>query len=101
MLPSSIAAIRTPKDDRCAGVCLGLETRTHMLVSDGCHRHRVLAADGTATTLHAASDGHGGGDIMVGVNGFLWSPKYQQCIAYCTAAYHVNATITFLQHVVE
>jgi hypothetical protein len=75
-----------------------------MLVSDGCHRHthrHTLAADGIATTLHAADDGHNGGDIKVGVKGFLWSLKYQQCIAYCTAAYHVNATITYLQHVDE
>lgn len=101
MLPCSIAATRAPKADTCAGVHLGLETRTHMVVSDGCHRHTAWAADAMVTSLHAADDGHDARNIKVGVKGFLWSPKYQQCNAYCTAADHVNATTTFLQHVDE
>ncbi len=50
-----------------------------MLVSDGCHRHRALAADATATTLHAdgmattlhaADDGHDARNIKVGAKAY-------------------------------
>ena len=94
----SVAAIRASEMTGVQVFVWAWKTHTHMLVSDGCHRHRALAADAMATTLHAADDGHNARVIDVGVKGFLWSLEYQQCIAYCTATYHVNANMTFLQH---
>lgn len=44
-----------------------------ILANDGCHKHRALPADETATTVHAADDGHDARGINVGVKGFLWS----------------------------